>query len=937
MKHAGEAAMRQRIDRVLIVLAFGMLAACGGGGGDDNEPVAPAPTEARFSGSFNATSLEPKTIEGQPAVSVEFFGSLTYTGTEDLVIAIEEVTDIVADGDFTVSEIGTLSARLVLDAARPAGIYTSVVNIRACLDQACTREVAGSPVQIPLRYEVLPQVKIDAPQPFRRVGAASAATQRLAVAAPSEAGPLEIRAPDFNVRAYDLRLVDGALEVRPRQVQAGSYPLQVEVVSQFDSRFRQSIALDYVVEPPLGGEVPLSVEPANLDLALLQGELTTRRVRVRPPTWTDAPVSVRFEPSAALPSLRQVGPEEWELTIDTRGIPRSPEGGGAYRATLIATAIDQDGSYEARWSASVLIDPPLLPSDTSPTFRINRSSTPADLVQRITIDSPDGMPWRWTARSDSPWLALSPANGTAGVDGLTLTVDPTVLSSPLTQNSASIELLSDRPGTTPVTIPAFVVNQIPSLETATPGVLTGSSASVFLAGRLHAETGATTPGVVSVEGAVLRSLARVSDSRFVGDVSMLRLDLDGIEPGRPVVVRSNATLLTDVLTLSSVGTSSLPAGHAELPDGRYRPPSWLPGAQALVFAGGDKVWWWPASGVAWSVPRSQSLPGVLDIDPAPDETELRALVLPEQIVALAPDTLLPLRSATVSEDPRTQRYRLDEMAPTTLSSLRHAPDGRSFVSVSLDQIAGQGIGVGVGWVAGCPLGYPGGLDIVNRPCIGDPGVFVENIGPAGTGAGITRSPGRKLLVMSHPSGRVQFYRDLGLQRQTSDAVPAGRVVVGVDDNGGWTVQDDGRLRLTGVPDQSVLLGNLLEPGYRAQGFAVSGAGDYALIYGYRVAQEAGGERARDAALWQVDLRGGLAALQVNPVPPVRLPLPDAVGCLRASIPCSHQAHLLVAPGDRGAFLLGPQGVAAVALPSLAPRAAAAGGLKPLRRKLQPAR
>jgi hypothetical protein len=134
------------------------------------------------------------------------------------------------------------------------------------------------------------------------------------------------------------------------------------------------------------------------------------------------------------------------------------------------------------------------------------------------------------------------------------------------------------------------------------------------------------------------------------------------------------------------------------------------------------------------------------------------------------------------------------------------------------------------------------------------------------------------------------------------------------------------------------LAGRLPAGFIVGGYGLTGKGNHALVYGYRIANETNGPRAREAALWLFDVSA--AATQGIASAPLldRLPLTDAVGCtavLQAGEPCEHVASVTVAEGDQSVFVLGPRGVAALPLPSTVVTTSAPIAQPSLRRGLVP--
>lgn len=891
--------------RLVLVLFTGLMTACGGGGGgggngaDDTTPVAV---------TFEPQALSVTSIEGFGATA-SFVARFDPGGRSSLFLGVAEANHLVVDGDANVG--GTsLFASLRLSSELAPGVYTSDVSVMACADAQCTRQLPGSPFLLPLRYEVIPQIKVQAPQAMQRTGRDPAPAQSLPVVLPPQAGTISVDLQGHR-DAFAVALQGDRLVVQTYQLPSGVYTARVELAGSADSRYRASVDLRYEVLPPPDGERPLTVTPNRFDLRRAQGTQSTYRFKVERPTWTDAldPVRLEHADSGVVRDLRSLGNDEYEFTVDTRDLsPGAPPNSGqdGYFASCLVRAGDFGGT--AGVPISVFVDAPLSVGSPDLGLLASASTTAADLERSTTVAAIDGAAVQWTARSDQPWLEVLRGSGTTGVDRLSYRIDPTVLALEGIDHEAKLTIALDRAGTLPVEVPVVVRNFVPRFDMASPGVLTGGAAKVYLHGQVRRESGVLGAGVLSVSGATLQSKAIEEDPRFVGSVPLLAVTLGGIVPGQPVTIRAASALRPAATTLPSVGAVRVPLGHATLPLGTYRPPSFAPNGRALVFAGADSVWRWPLDGSAWSAPERRAVPGVIDAAFAPDESDVFAPV-PGAVLALDPVTLATRRQGSL----RTNSDSVfDPNVRPLAGAFAYAADGRAFASLVP---ANHDAGHGVGWLAGAPPTGELAADLTRAPGFADPGApYLADVSAAQYGASIARSESGATLAMSHPSGLTLAYRGMALQRQELARLPAGRSIVAVDNAGTVIVRDDGVMLKGGT---SVRLPTLAPPGFAAGGYAVSGGGDLIAVYVYRIASEPAGPRARDARVLLFDLPGTLSS-PGNAAPLAVIDLPDAVGCtapLAAAETCEHAAALRFAPGNGSLFVVGPRGVAAAPVPS----------------------
>lgn len=889
--------------RIVLVLVTGLMTACGGGGGggggqDDTTPV---------SMTFEPQTLSVTSIEGFEA-EARFVASFDPGGRSSLFLGVAEPERLVVDGEVSVGG-NSLYATLRLSSDLKPGVHTSDVYVMACADVQCTSELPGSPFLLPLRYEVLEQIKVQPPQPMYRVGRDPAPVQSLAAVLPARAGTISVDVQGHR-DAFAVEIQGDRLVVQTRQLPAGVYTARVELAGSADERYRAGVDLHYEVAPPPGGERPLEVVPSQFDLRLAQGTQSTYRFKVERPTWTDAldPVQLVRADSGVVRDLRSLGNDEYEFTVDTANLaPGAPPNSGqsGYFAGYLVSAGDHGGA--ASVSISVYVDAPLRLGSPDLSLLVSATTTAAGLERSTMVDAIDGAAVRWTARSDQPWLQVLRDAGTTGIDALSYRIDASVLAREGVDHEARLTLALERPGTLPVEVPVVVRNFVPRFDMTSPGVLVGGRAKVYLHGQVRRESELLRAGVLSVSGATLQSVAIEEDSRFIGSVPLLAVTLGDIIPGQAVTIGTASTLRPTSVTLPSVGALRVPLGHAVLPLGTYRPPSFAPNGRALVFAGNDAVWRWPLGDAAWGAPERQDVAGVIDAAFAPDESGVFATV-PGAVLALDPVTLATRRRGPLPAD---SIEAFDTTVSPFAGAFAYAADGRALASVVP---ARNFTGHGVAWLAGCPGTGEFAADVSRGPCFGDPGSpYLQDSSVAPNGASIARSESGATLALSHPSGLTLAYRGIVAQRQELARLPAGRSVVGLDNGGKVLVRDDGLLLRSGT--SVARLPTLLPPGLVAGGYAVTGGGERVAVYAYRIADEATGPRARDA---QVLLFSVPAALNARPALLATIALPDAVGCtapLAASETCEHPAALRVAPGNASLFVVGPRGVAAVPLPA----------------------
>jgi hypothetical protein len=355
--------------------------------------------------------------------------------------------------------------------------------------------------------------------------------------------------------------------------------------------------------------------------------------------------------------------------------------------------------------------------------------------------------------------------------------------------------------------------------------------------------------------------------------------------------------------------------YLALPRGEYRAPTWALGRTAIVFAGSGKVWSWPLGSSGWGSPRSVALPHLVDATVSPDERDVMA-VAGTGVHALDPETLVSRRFGSLRLELPYSDTTFDPSVPPLSASLRYTADGRAFASLMKWPDADVAGGHGAGWLSGCSRPYS---DIATQPCFSDTGgEYLRSPRVSELGVSMVRSANGGALSLSYPFGGSDVMAGIALQRIRSEAGTPGVRIVAIDDKANWQINSQGFAAQLGMPIGFQLTA-AVPVGWEPGGYGLAGDGSFALVYIYQVANEAAGPRARDARLLVVDLRSGIPALVPGPgTAAAGIPLQEAVGCTVVLEPgevCRHMAHVVVAPGDRSAVVLGPRGIAVAPIPA----------------------
>ena len=890
-----------RMRRVLAACSLALLAACGGGGGGDSSGSGPVATPAVFSARFSPERLEASSIEDH-GTSVPYLATLSYTGNDVLWIGLDYDDSVIVTDDGTVSG-DTVAGTLQLRGDLPAGVYETTVSVLACLDAQCATQARGSPAKVPLRFTVLPNVQVQRMVRLERTGREAGPTATLPVTAPAAAGALSMLRTRNGSDGIEMRFDGQNITVVTQKIPAGTYIAEAVLRGSADPRYERSVTVEYVVQPPPGGEQALAVTPASLDLTLAVGQRHVQQFQVTRPTWTDDWTPPRLCRDSGFATFRDLGNDTFELTVESAHLPvgsnvleiicfdAGPWGGSATLSVELSVT----------WAFAV---------SGSTTFDLNAGSTLASLDVSLPVVTGDGVPARWSAVSGSPQLQLLRNTGITGTDPLAVRLRPDLGSLQMDAYALPVELRIDRADTIPNVVTLMVRDQIVRLE-QTQAVLVGTSGRLYVDGFLP---GLAPPflDVLQVQGATLRQAQVLSDRRIEGDV--LALDVDGAVPGTPIVVRSTAPLAPTSVQLAVEAPTRVPRGHLVLPFGAYRPGHHAPGSDSFYFAGADTVHRWSYAGGGWALTQT-ALPGLIDVALRPDGLRLHASSGGGAVHALDPTTLAPLSNGNLVADGRGAPPAFDPAVPADQSALMHMADGRALASlIDLDS-NGQRARPFAEWVEGQrnTLRLP---ELTASPRDRSAGSCCFGGLPVDKGVGLVRSADGRHAIGNQTGVATELYDVDQRTWLRGPALPPGTHVVALADGGQRLLRSDGVL-----VDGSSELGSLatrVPAGHVAAGYGLAPDGRSALVYAYRPVLEAGVERARDAAVHVFDL-SNLAATGTAAAPlRASLDLDDAVGCLgvlASGETCSHRAAIQVTPGPGSIFVVGPRGVAALPWPA----------------------
>jgi hypothetical protein len=552
---------------------------------------------------------------------------------------------------------------------------------------------------------------------------------------------------------------------------------------------------------------------------------------------------------------------------------------------------------------------------------LNSQSTWADLRQSYPVRASDGATVGWSATSNVPWLRVLRASGTTGIDNLLLELQPEALDPQIFVQypTPALTLQLDRPGSPSRVIPLNLGIGLPRFGLVVPSTVFTDSARVRIG---LASSGRVFDPIfdnLTVAGATVDTSASGRSRGVFTSSSDITVDLAGMVPGRPVVISAGGVLRTTQVQVLVKAPVPLETAFAPLPFGKYRPPSIDRATGAIYFAGEAEVWVWQA-GLRGAVPTRRTVPGLVDVALSPLRSELIGAAGSSLFVidgqTLEPRRVGALRPET-SQNADVWSGLVDSAVPAGLSTLRLHAEGLAYMSLLLNNTEPQGPvnGHTVAYVAGCTGADQRDLTLGPACWFIEPQDRPIWSSAANPGTGMVQSMDANTVVATNSLGR-SFIKDfLFGSWAAGPALAAGEFIVGLDNNAQRVVSSEGRLILGDFNVSHSLAARVSTTGRVPGGYALSADGKKAYVYSYKLRDQTAGQQASEAALLVYDLSSG--SLPEGVQPSLTVDLPSPVGCtgpLIAGELCAHRAHVFLVPGEQAAVVLGPRGVATVALP-----------------------
>lgn len=890
-------------------LLIAALAACGGGGGSDD-----APTVGMQSPSISATAVQRNPATAEITVSTRHFGEGQAIYFE-LVGGRALLSDFEAGGDF--GDVAHMSVTLRNDL--PVGTQTQALTLHACGDAACKTEFRGSPMSLTLTATVTPNIDVAAVTSLQRTGADPAPTADVPVTVPAAAGDIFFSPGDTDP-GVTLSFSNNVVHVATTQRRAGTYSASARLSGSNPAYFAD-MSVQYTVNPPAGGEHDMSVDVQNIGFSLNQGDVQARRIVVTPPTWASDYSPLALSPQCdSVYSLADLGNDTYELTA-------SAVGQDVRLADVCTLGASAGGEGVQVW-ANTQIGQAFGVTAPQP-FTIARDTPASALQQTVAVTMTDGSAATWSASTSSPWLRLARTHGTTGVDGLGLALDTSHLGAWLPGDTAHVQVSVDRPNVPAQDVAIGLGFAASWMNDAWAGTFTGGAGRLYVAGQFEPDI--ATNHEVSVSGARMTALHTATDPFFVGNVQVLQIDVDQVVDGQPITVALTTPWLATQASVPVSMDRGYAAGFAPLPFGARKPPSFSAANGALYFAGQDTVWRYASTGSGWAL-SSAALPGVIDVDPRPDESHL--LAVSETSVAMLDSVTL---QATWSGAPVSDYFGSPAAivggADVDSKSVLHTTDGNAWVTYAMPSAAAMA-STGVGQLTL-------GLFDATAPTGAHINQSRGQISFAATSSGAPAAPWmiasadrQAVLATSANASDAtalmgETLRKLDVDQPFGPGAPVApfgeasfawpTAPAAVSAYGYPALRTDGELwySMSGYM-HSADLRSLVPSGQTAGGWGLTRDGALVLLYTYQITGSGSAATASQPTLHVFQLKApGSALPTVPPTEIATIALAGLPGCgspLASGETCQHTAHVLVDPASTVVFVAGPRGVAAVPLP-----------------------
>ena len=508
--------MFQRISAAL--LAVCLLTSCGGGGGGGSGSSSSGGGSGGVTFTPDRSSVDLAYDEGvsfMPNASV----TVTATGSFNGTLYIGAVVDGQGIDPNIQTSISGTSASFLIQARSglAAGTYTGRVQLLGCSDQACSKQIGNSPINVNYTLTVRTTLLATPNSVSATAQSGSTTSANVTVRLPTGATTFTT-AFSFGEQWMTIdQITATGFRVNMRSLPAGTYNGSV-LVSAGTSQF--NVPVTYTVA---GGVAysPMNVSPNSLTLTGSEGSVNAPvTLTVTPPSW-DASTSVRFvrpgtnEPAPWLSATPVAG--GYAVVVNATDLVA-----GTYDAEAMVTGAYPEPERQVPIALTIGIGL-VMPADQLKI--IGSESTAATLIGTVPVDVVAGPPVNWTAQSFAPWLILTDSSGVSG-ETLAFRIDPNQLSSlpnDGTQEWGGITITPQRANMSPRTFAVRVSKRLAAVTNVGPYLQpTGRDTRVILRGYgFDAVTNLAAR--LQFSGGTVSQITRVNDTELVVNTGPLNL------------------------------------------------------------------------------------------------------------------------------------------------------------------------------------------------------------------------------------------------------------------------------------------------------------------------------------------------------------------------------------------------------------------------------
>ena len=619
-----------------VLLAGACLSACGGGGGGGSSPPQ---NQLVFTADKTSISFDyaQNTTPQEQIVTITATG--TYSGTL-YIAAILSSSDIAQPIPIFISG-STATVHFTPAAGLGVGTHTGKVTLEACSDSACTQQVGNSPITISYSIQVHAVLMVSPSSVAITAVSGNTATETVAVHLPEGesafSAAVESGSPWLTITNVTATSLTVALSSLPSNTYLGT-------VTVTSGASQVTLAVNYTVSAPAGGDQPLAVNPPNLTMATVEDGSTSATLGVTPPSWN---------PNVTA-TVEYIGGTGWLSLTPTATGEQVLANAGALTAGSYTGNIRIHGAYP---STDILVPVALTvgvglmrPADVPLTLGAETLASDLSGVVPVNVVAP-GLPTTWHASSNVPWLILTNSTGATG-SSLTYAVDTTKIGAlpDAATSSAQVTITPALASMTPVAFNVNLNKNLPQITSLGPYTqLTGQPARIVLRGTGFNSI-ASPAARFTLQGATTNNVVVVNDTEVVAQFSALAA-------GKHSVAVPNALGLATAT--GSVTAVTPPAyDYAAIPTGGSLRSLAYDAERESIYAANvtvGSIMSFHYTGGAWTK-TSVSFPQAYDAGLSQDGSTLFATSTLTSALPTAPgviETLDPSTLATIHSEPQS--------------------------------------------------------------------------------------------------------------------------------------------------------------------------------------------------------------------------------------------------------------------------------------------